>query len=194
MIRTRGSSRLSPRKRKELIVGLCRAFSVLKSPDEVAEAFTDLLTPKEIETIAKRLQIAEYLIEGKDYETIRKELRVGYSTISRVNTWVNLSNEGFRIMFSRRKVSPKKKVLSEADIYDPYSWYNIKRRYHLNFWPMLVLQEFLRIADKNEKQKVFKIYDKLELKGRHFSATTNKKLFEMFSERLEELKKQKKKG
>lgn len=56
---------------------------------------------------------------------------------------------------------------------------------------MLVLQEFLKMADKKEKQKIFKIYDKLELKGRHFSAAVNKKLYETFSEKLEKDQKSK---
>ena len=180
-MRTRGSSKLTPEKRKELIIGLCRALTVLRSSEEVAESLTDLLTPKEIETIAKRLQIAEYLLENKDYEAIRKDLKVGYSTIARVNTWVNLSNQGFRIMLTRRKVSPSPKSLSEEEIYDPYSWHNIKRRYHLNFWPALVLGEFLKIADSGEKQKVYKIFDNLELKGRHFTSNMNRQLYEMFS-------------
>lgn len=75
-------SKLPAKKRRELILALCRAFATLKSPEEVADALLDLLTPTEIEAIAKRLQIAEYLVEGADYFFIRKDLRVGFSTIA----------------------------------------------------------------------------------------------------------------
>jgi TrpR-related protein YerC/YecD len=175
-------SKLSTNKRKELVLGLCRAIATLKSPQEVAEAITDLLTPKEVETIAKRLQIAQYLIDGEDYETIRSELKVGYSTIARVNTWLALSGKGYQIMLTRRKKSPRPK--SEEEIYDPYSWYNIKRRYSMYFWPQLLLEELVRNADKKEKQKIKKALDKLEVKGRRFTGKFNKELYEAFSHQL----------
>lgn len=179
VMRTRGSSKLSSRRRKELIVDLCRALAALRSSEEVAEALTDLLTPKEVETIAKRLQIAEFLVQGDDYETIRKDLRVGYSTIARVNTWLNLSGTGFKIMLSRRKKSPS--VPTEQDIYDPYSWHNIKRRHSMNFWPQLVIEEFMRVADKKEKDKIRKVFEKAEIEGKRFTRKENKELYEMFS-------------
>lgn len=176
---TRGSSKLTSSTRKELILNLCRALAVLKSPKEVADAITDLLTPKEIETIAKRLQIAEHLVKGKDYAVIRSELKVGYSTISRVNTWLNLSGEGFKIMITRKKKLPK--LLSEGEIYDPYSWHNIKRRYSMYFWPWMIFEEFSRAADKGEREKMRQIMEKLQEKGQRFTKEENKKLYQMFS-------------
>lgn len=181
-VKTKGSSKLTPKKRKELILDLCRALVVLESPREVAEALTDLLTPKEIETVAKRLQIAEYLANGMDYHSIRDDLRVGYSTIARVNTWLNLAGEGFRIMLSRRKQSKKGPSLEER--YDPYSWHNLKRRYSLYFWPQLLLEEFMKNANKKEKKKMQEVFEKLQLKRRRFSSEENKKLYEMFSSKL----------
>lgn len=176
---TRGSSKLTVRQRKELVLNLCRAICVLNSPSEVADALTDLLTPKEIETIAKRLQIAEYLVIGNDYETIRKELKVGYATIARVNTWLNLSGEGFRIMLTKKKKSPKPK--SEQELYDPYSWHNIKRRYSMHFWPQLVLEELARTSDGEERKKIEQIYERLDLKRARFRGDANRMFYEMFS-------------
>ena len=48
VMQTRGSSRLSLTKRKELVLNLCQAIVVLNSASEVADALTDLLTPKKI--------------------------------------------------------------------------------------------------------------------------------------------------
>lgn len=183
VMRTRGSSRLTPTKRKELILNLCRAIVVLNSASEVADALTDLLTPKEIETIGKRLQIAEYLVVGKDYEFIRNTLSVGYSTIARVNTWLNLSGEGFKIMLSRKKPIKKEENIEER--FDPYSWHNIKRRYSLYFWPQLLLEEFLKRADKKEQKKIRGIFDKLEIKSSRFTNEENKKLYEAFESNLQ---------
>ncbi len=182
-MQTRGSSKLTAEKRKALILGLCQALCVLKSPDEVADALTDLLSAKEIETIAKRLQIAEYLADGKDYSYIREKLRVGYSTIARVNTWLNISGEGYRIMLSRRKKSAV--PLSEEDKYDPYSWHNIKRRYSMYYWPQLLMDELLKSSDRKQKEKMQEIFEKLKLKGRRFNAEENKILYEQFSSQIE---------
>ncbi len=181
-MQTRGSSKLTATKRKELVVNLCRALSVLKSPEEVAQALTDLLTPKEVETIAKRLQIAEYLVNGDDYLSIRTKLKVGLSTIARVNTWLNLSGEGFKIMLSRKKESPKKN--SEQELYDPYSWTNIKRRYSLYFWPALLLDEVIKSSDRRQKERIQKIFEKLNIKKSRFSTEENKRLYEEFSSLL----------
>jgi len=176
---TRGSSKLTSQERKELFLDLCRAIAMLQTPKEVADALTDLLSAKEVETIGKRLQIAAYLVEGKDYQTIRSILKVGYSTIARVNTWLNLSGEGFKIMLSRKK-KPDKKINIE-DRFDPYSWHNIKRRYSMYFWPELLFEEFMKRADKKEKEKMQKIFEKMDLKKRRFSGEENKKLYDMFS-------------
>ena len=179
---TRGSSKLTPKRRKGLILDLCRAFSTLKTTEEVADALLDLLTPKEIETVAKRLQIADYLVQGVDYSSIREDLRVGFSTIARVNTWLNLSGKGFKTMLSRKKKT--KEPVSDEEKYDPYSWYNVKRRYSLYFWPQLLLERLMNISDEKEKEKIKNIFKKLEEKKSQFSGKTNKELFELFSSQL----------
>ncbi len=176
---TRGGSKLSSQERKELFLDLCRAIALLQTPKEVADALTDLLSAKEVETIAKRLQIAAYLVEGKDYQTIRSLLKVGFSTIARINTWLNLSGEGFKIMLSRKK-KPEKEINIE-DRFDPYSWHNIKRRHSIYFWPELLFEEFVKRADRKEKEKMQKIFEKMDLKKRRFSGEENKKLYEVFS-------------
>lgn len=179
---TRGSSKLTAHKRKELIFNLCRAFVTLQSPKEVADALTDLFMPKEVETIAKRLRIAEMLVEGKNYTAIRAELSVGYSTIARVNTWLNLSGEGFKIMLKRKKKSPKDVQFEER--YDPFSWHNIKRRYSMYFWPQLLIEELLKNADKKEKEKIHDIFNKLEFKRRQFDSEENRRLYEQFASKI----------
>ena len=134
------------------MVALCRALSTLNKSDEVAEFLLDFLSPKENETIAKRLRIAELLTRGWDYINIRQEVGVGYSTISRVSTWLNLSGKGFKLVLQMKKKDPKDLTLKE--IYDPYSWHNIKRRYTLYFWPELLLEELIKQSNENEKDKI----------------------------------------
>lgn len=177
-MQTRGSSKLGSSQRKELMVDLCRSIAALRTPEEVGEALTDLLTPKEVETVGKRLQIADYLVRGREYEFIREELKVGNSTIARVNTWLNLSGQGFKMMLERRKV---KRKTSTENIYDPYSWHNIKRRYSLYFWPQLLFEEFMKGANSEEKRKMEDLFNKMESKRKQFTAQENRRLYDTFS-------------
>jgi len=182
-MRTKGSSKLTPTKRKKLILNLCRSLVVLKSSLEVADALTDLLTPKEIETISKRLMIAELLVKGRGYEHIREELKVGYSTIARVNDWLNLSGKGYKIMMTRKmKINED----DEEEIHDPYSWKNYKRRHSLYFWPGLLLEELLNKSNKKEREKIMEVLETMEVKRKNFSSKRNKELYEKFTHKLKE--------
>lgn len=181
-MKTKGSSNLTAKQRKEIVLNLCRAMTTLRSSQEMADALSDLLTPKEIETIAKRLQIAEFLVKGEGYDVIRKSLNVGYSTIARINTWLNVSGEGFRMMLTRKKQSPK--IVPESERYDPMSWYNIKRRYSLNFWPQLLLDELVRNADTAEKKKIEAALEKISMKASRLSKQEHKRLYDSFREQL----------
>jgi len=174
--------KISAVKRKELMVSLCRAIASLKQPDEVAEFLLDLLSSKEIETIAKRLRIAELLVKGENYQYIRSEIRAGYSTIAKVNTWLNLSGKGFRLVLERKKPEPKN--ISVDEKYDPYSWHNIKRRYSLHFWPQLLLEELVYRSDEKEKEKIANIMDELNLKKKIFSRGENRAIFERFKDKF----------
>ncbi len=175
-------SKLSPNKRKELMVALCRAISTLNKPDEVAEFLLDFLSPKENETIAKRLRIAELLAKGWNYDSIRGEIGVGRATIARVNTWLNLSGAGFKIVLQRKKPEPKEPTLEEK--YDPYSWRNIKRRHSIYFWPELLLEELIKASNENEKDKIKKVFEGLNIKRKTFTSEQNKKLYDQFSSKL----------
>ena len=161
---SRGFSKLSERDRQKLILNLCYALCTLRSPEEVAKLITDLFTPQEVDVVAKRLRIAELLVNGSEYLAIKEELKVGNSTIARVNTWLNLAGDGFKMVFSRKK-KPREEE-SESDIYDPYSWRNIKRRYTSSFWPQLLLEEIMKSSDENEKKKISEIIKRLDVKGK----------------------------
>ncbi len=164
------------------MVALCKALSTLNKPEEVAEFLLDFLSPKENETIAKRLRIAELLLSGENYENIRLDVGAGYSTIARVNTWLNLSGKGLKLVLERKKPEPKETTIEEK--YDPYSWHNVKRRLSIYFWPELLLEELIKSSNENEKEKIKNIMEKLQLKSKITSRAKNKRLFEQFSDRL----------
>ena len=163
------------------MVALCRALATLNKPEEVAEFLLDFLSPKENETVAKRLRIAELLVKGNNYGNIRNEVGVGYSTIARVSTWLGLSGKGLKLVLQRKK---KEIILTEEEIYDPASWRNHKRRMNIYYWPELLLEELIRQADDNQKEKIKNILDSLKIKAKTFSSQRNKVIYENFSKSL----------
>ena len=169
------SSKLSPSKRQELVLAFCQAIKSLRSEEEVAKFITDLLSPQEVEMLAKRLRIAELLLQNKKYEEIRNNIRVSYGTIARVATWLGLSGEGFKIVISRQKPPTKKPTIEE--MYDPYSSYNFKRRYSQHYWPELLLEKILQSSDQKHKDKIFTILGSIENKRKTFTPEFNKQLF-----------------
>lgn len=70
------------------------AVASLETRKEAQSFLYDLLTHTERKMLAKRLQVAVMLIEGYGYETINEEVKVGNSTIARVNNWLNTGAEG----------------------------------------------------------------------------------------------------
>lgn len=81
-------AQLSLKERQALIEPLLEALWAMKNKDQLREFLTRLLTPSELIMLGRRLQIAENLLQGKSYETIRKETGVGFSTIQSVDSWL----------------------------------------------------------------------------------------------------------
>lgn len=179
-------NRLSKLEKQRLLIALCQAVSSVKDSKEAAQVLTDLLTPSEIEMVAKRLEIAKLLIQGKTYDQIRAKINSGYSTIGRVNTWLNIAGEGFKIAVSRMKKEERQPTLDEK--INPFSWSNIGRRYPTRIWPLLAIEQFLKIARKNERSKLLAILQSMEGKRIIFTKETNKGYFESFNEAVEKAK------
>ena len=169
------SSRLPPDEYQDLMIYFCQALSSLKNTKEAAKFLTDLLSAQEAEMLAKRLKIAVLLAQGKKYDEIRKELKVGFSTIARVNVWLNLSGEGFRMVIGRTPEIEKKKI-DPQEMYNFYSRRNVLRRAH---WPIYVIEELIEESDQKQREKIFTILQSMEGKSKLFK-DINKQLYEQF--------------
>ena len=73
-------------KRNPEMDALFQAILTLKDLDECYAFFSDLLTVQEVGAIAQRMQVARMLAEGNTYESIRRQVPVSSSTITRINT------------------------------------------------------------------------------------------------------------
>ncbi len=75
-----------PRNEKEKF--LAKAFLKLKTEQEAANFLRDLLTIREIEEFANRLEMARLLKQGMSYKAIAKKLKVSTTTVTRVAHWL----------------------------------------------------------------------------------------------------------
>lgn len=81
---------LIDRKEKaEAIGNLFEKFSKLNSKEDVLNFLAGLLSSSEVLMIARRIRIAEKILEEKTYEEICKELKVGAQNISRIDNWLH---------------------------------------------------------------------------------------------------------
>ena len=160
--------KLTKKERQELLIALCEALTSVHKKEEAAQFLADLLSPQELEMLSKRLEIARLLINGETYDKIRQILKVSYNTIARINAWLTLSGSGFRLVIERtkRKERDYEKELEEK--YDPYSWYNIKRRYSMYFLPELIIEEIIKRSNERERKKLESILSSIESKPEVF--------------------------
>jgi len=150
-------SKLTKKESEDLILRFCQALTQIKKPEEAAKFVTDLLSKSEAEMLAKRLKIAELLLEGHTYQDIRDELKVSQLTIARVSEWLKMQGEGYRLIVARTK------KLSEIKPIKP-SLSGLKRMYPQYYWPEILLQEIVYTASKRQRQKLQKILDTLGTK------------------------------
>ena len=104
-------SRVQPRnleekQRAEFLNMFWTSIAELKSRDEVKAFFKDLLSESEAIMLARRIKIAERLLQGVDYEEIQSELHVGRSTIASVHQWLTSGFQGYETAI--KKFTPLK--------------------------------------------------------------------------------------
>ncbi|MBI2621251.1 MAG: hypothetical protein HYW63_01220 [Candidatus Levybacteria bacterium] len=161
-------SKLSPAEQEALLVGFCKALVELKTAEEAAHFLKDLLSRQEAEMLAKRIEIARLLIKGLKYEDIQKLLKVSHGTVARVSQWLATSGQGYRLVVSRVKVEKTEKQSFVEELDKPISWKQIKRRYPTYFWPEIILEEFVKNAKKQQKERMRRILEQFDEKSEVF--------------------------
>lgn len=80
---------------------LFEAIRRIKSTDEAAKFFRDLLTIAELKEFANRWQAVKLLIQGKPYAEIAAKLGMSTATVTRVAHWLRLGLGGYRTIADR---------------------------------------------------------------------------------------------
>ena len=82
---------------------LFRAILSLESEEECYRFFEDLMTIKELQSIAQRWQVARMLDEKKTYGEIEAATKASAATISRVNKCLQYGAGGYTCVLKRSK-------------------------------------------------------------------------------------------
>ena len=80
---------------------LFEAILGLKTVDDCYAFFEDLCTIKEIKDMSQRLEAADMLYNGSNYQTITDEVGLSTATISRVNKCLNYGAGGYKAALER---------------------------------------------------------------------------------------------
>lgn len=125
---------VDPPERIKYLDLLWTSIAGLKTRAEVKAFFKDLLSESEAIMLARRIQIAKMLLEGKKYQDIVDELHVGEDTIGKVQQWLTSGFggykqgiEAFEDALKRRELIEKKKRM------EPFSFEWLKNKYPLHF-------------------------------------------------------------
>lgn len=75
---------------------LVAALAGLGSSEEVSAFLVDLCTPREIEDLSQRLEVARLLSEGEPYLAVQERTGASSTTVSRVSKCLNGPAGGYR--------------------------------------------------------------------------------------------------
>ena len=114
---------------------LWTSIAQLKTREEVKQFFKDLLSESEAIMLARRIEIAKRLLEGRSYDSIAEELKVGKDTIGRVQRWLISGFGGYEKAVNgfSKELKNRFDKLKTADIVEPYSFAWLKQKYPLHF-------------------------------------------------------------
>jgi TrpR-related protein YerC/YecD len=82
---------------------LFRAILTLRTEEECRHFFDDLCTIKELQDLSQRLEVAQMLSEGKNYQEVSRATGASTATICRVNKCLNYGSQGYTTALARMK-------------------------------------------------------------------------------------------
>lgn len=132
---------LNSQERMNLLDLLWTSINELKTREEIKNFFKDLLSESEAIMLARRILIAQELLQGKTYEEIIEKYKVGRSTLASVNSWLESGFGGYEKALKKFEKTldereRKRKLAEEIDKKSnapamSFTW--IRKKYPLHF-------------------------------------------------------------
>ena len=155
-------SKVNPRKldsksKMKYLDLLWTSIAQLETRDEVKQFFKDLLSESEAIMLARRIEIAKRLLEGKSYDSIAEKLKVGKDTIGRVQRWLTSGFGGYEkaVAGFNKELKNRFDKLKNTDIAEPYSFAWLRKKYPLHFLLFNLISDD-KNSGKDLKDKTFK--------------------------------------
>lgn len=148
--------RINPRKidpsdKGKYLDLLWTSISGLQGRTEIKNFFKDLFSESESIMFARRIHIAQLLLEGKTYEQIIKKLRVGPDTVGKVQQWLTSGFGGYeKAIQSFEAVLEKRGEIEKNKYLEPFSFAWLKKKYPLHY---LLFNLFDMAVDGKKKIK-----------------------------------------
>src|SRR5687767_14100638 len=92
---------VSPRQEQLAEKKLFAAVAALRTSEECRAFFRDLCTPAELQAMADRWAVVEYVQKGLPYRDIHRLTGVSVTTIGRVARFVSAGNGGYQLAIER---------------------------------------------------------------------------------------------
>ena len=92
---------VTPRQEVQAEKKLFAAVAALRTPEECKAFFKDLCTPAELQAMADRWAVVEFLQKGLPYREIHRLTGVSVTTIGRVARFVATGNGGYQLVAQR---------------------------------------------------------------------------------------------
>ena len=80
---------------------LFQALLLLENEEECSAFLEDLCTIRELQDLSQRLEVAEMLQAGKNYQEISKSTGASTATICRVSKCLNYGSDGYKTVLDR---------------------------------------------------------------------------------------------
>jgi len=99
---------VSSRQEQQAEKRLYAAVAALRTAEECKAFFKDLCTPAELQAMADRWAVVEYVQKGLPYREIHRLTGVSVTTIGRVARFVAAGNGGYQLVSQRIEGQPKR--------------------------------------------------------------------------------------
>lgn len=126
-------SDLSERERIHTLDLLYTAAASVRGRDATKAFLRDLLTISERVMLGRRIWIARLLIAGEKQAAIARKLKVGLSTVWRVERWLNDNYPGYEEALAGVEKEMSKRAIRAEIKDDPFSYAALKKKYPLHF-------------------------------------------------------------
>jgi uncharacterized protein YerC len=121
---------IDKKEKYEIIGNFFEIISNLKSKKEVIDFFVGLLTSSESLMMARRIQIAQMILDDEEYEAIRRALKVSNQTITKTDQWLHGEDDKYNrwlAMQLRKKPKKAEKTGEQFSTLDKYAHHRFLR-------------------------------------------------------------------